>query len=239
MTRRCVAGLALLAMLVAACGSNAPAASGEAPGGTIDPSNFVATIDNPFLPFQPGMSWVYEGVRDGATLRDELTVTDRTKTILGVPCVVVTDVAMHEGQLVEKTEDWYAQDAAGNVWYFGEATATYDAQGNVDSTEGSWEAGVDGAVAGIVMPASPKVTDSFRQEFYAGQAEDMFWIVSVSAKVDVPFGSYTDVIQTFEWTPLEPDVVDTKYYAKGIGNISENAVAGGEEHIELTDFSVP
>ena len=237
MTRRSCAALALIVLVAAACTSNTPDAS--APAGSIDPSNFVAAIDNPFMPFKPGTSWVYDGVRDGQTLHDELAVTDRTKVIQGVTCVVVTDVATHEGQLVEKTEDWYAQDAAGNVWYFGEATATYDAQGNVESTDGSWEAGVDGAVAGIVMPADPAVTDSFRQEFYAGQAEDMFWIVSLDDQVDVPFGSYSHVIRTFEWTALEPEVVDSKYYAEGIGVVSEVAVAGGEEHIELTSFTAP
>lgn len=239
MTRHTIAGLLLLVPLAAACSAKAPAGSAQVPGGSIDSANFVAAIDNAFLPFKPGATWVYEGVRDGATLHDELKVTDRTKTIQGVRCVVVTDVATHEGQLVEKTEDWYAQDAAGNVWYFGEATATYDAQGNVNSTEGSWQAGVDGATAGIVMPASPKVTDSFRQEYYAGQAEDMFWVVSLNEEVTVPFGSYSNTIQTFEWTALEPDVVDAKYYAKGIGMVSEIALAGGEERVELIDFSAP
>ena len=239
MTTRGIAMLALFALIASACSSKAPGASAQAPAGSIDPANFVATIDNPFLPFKPGTSWVYDGVRDGQSLHDELVVTNGTKKIQGVTCVVVTDVATHEGKLVEKTEDWYAQDAAGNVWYFGEATATYDAAGNVESTDGSWEAGVDGAVAGIVMPASPKVTDSFRQEFYAGQAEDMFWVVSLDEKVDVPAGSYSSAIQTFEWTRLEPEVVDAKFYAEGIGMVREVALAGSEEHVELTSFTAP
>lgn len=231
-------------LLLAACTSSSPpagsvgaSASGYRP--TIDPANFSSTITNQFLPFQPGTTWVYEGERDGQTQRDVVTVTGKTKVIMGVTCVVVTDVATHDGALLEKTEDWYAQDRAGNVWYFGEDTATYDANGNVDSTEGSWEGGVDGAQPGIVMPTSPQVTNSSRQEFYAGHAEDMFWVVSLDDSVQVPLGTYDHALKNLEWTPLEPEVVDAKYYVAGVGNVLEQSIAGPNETAELVSMTKP
>lgn len=215
------------------------ASAASSPHGSIDPTSFGTTVDNPYLSFIPGTTLVYEGTRDGQTQRDEVVVTDRTRMIMGVACVVVLDTATHDGALLEKTEDWYAQDHAGNVWYFGEATATYDEQGNVDSTEGSWEGGVDGAIPGIVMPAQPAVTDSFRQEFYSGHAEDMFWVVSTNAAAEVPYGSYTDALQSFEWTRLEPEVVDAKLYVAGVGLIREASVSGPEERAELVSVTKP
>jgi hypothetical protein len=218
--------------------SSAPPASSEYRP-AIDPSNYVSAIDNPFLPFSPGARWVYRGTKDGETQREEVVVTNQTKVILGVPCLVVRDTATHGGRLLEKTDDWYTQDRDGNVWYFGEDTASYDEHGKVESREGSWEAGVDGAQPGIVMPARPKVTDSFRQEFYRGHAEDTFWIVSVTESVDVPFGSFHDALRTLEWSRLEPEVIDQKDYVAGIGIVLEVAAAGGQERAELVSFTKP
>jgi len=216
-----------------------PAASASGYHPTITRADFVQRIDNPYLPWIPGTTYVFRGIKDGESQRDEVVVTDRTKLILGVTCVVVTDTATHADKLLEKTEDWYAQDKDGNVWYFGEDTASYDEKGHVESREGSWEAGVDDAQPGIVMPAHPQVTESHRQEFYQGQAEDMFWIVSLGRSVKVPYGNFKDVMETLEWTPLEPKVIDTKFYAAGVGVILEVAAAGDKERAELVSVTKP
>ncbi len=211
-------------------------ASGYRP--VIDPANFGSTIDNPYFPLKPGTTFVYEGVKDGDSQRDEVVVTDRTKVVLGIPCVVVEDTSTHDGTLLEKTEDWYTQDAEGNVWYFGEDTAEYE-NGKVASTEGSWQAGVDGAQPGIVMPAHPNVTDSFRQEYYPGQAEDTFWIVSLAQSVTVPFGHFDDALLSLEFTRLEPKVIDEKEYVRGVGLVRESAAAGPKEVAELVSVTRP
>ncbi len=204
----------------------------------IDPSKFGSTIDNPFFPLKPGTTFVYEGVKDGDSQRDVVVVTDRTKMVLGIPCVVVEDTATHDATLLEKTEDWYTQDAEGNVWYFGEDTAEYE-NGKVSNTEGSWQAGVDGAQPGIVMPAHPNVTDSFRQEYYPGQAEDTFWIVSLTQPVSVPYGNFDDALLTLEFTRLEPKVIDEKVYVRGVGLVRESAAAGPKETAELVSLNDP
>jgi hypothetical protein len=213
--------------------------SGDGSEVSVDPADFVSVIDNPYLPFAPGTKFVYQGVKDGERLKDEVTVTDRTKVIMGVRCVVVEDIASEGGKPVEQTEDWYAQDADGNVWYFGEDTKELDEQGKVVSTEGSWQAGVRGAQPGIVMPAHPEVTDSFRQEFLRGQAEDMFWIVSLTERAAVPYGSFGNAMLAFEWTPLEPNVIDRKYYVPGIGVVLEASAAGPREQIQLISVTKP
>jgi hypothetical protein len=163
-----------------------------------------------------------------------VTVTHRKKTIEGVRATVVRDVLRRaDGSVAEKTHDWYAPDNRGNVWYLGEATATYDRHGNVLSREGSWKAGAHGAVAGIIMPARPKATDAYRQEYYARHAEDQAWIVQRDAVVTVPLGTFQHVVRSFEWTRLEPRVMSLKFYARGLGIVSEQDVAGGNEVFQL------
>ena len=213
---------------------SAPAASvvTESPAPSIDPANFVPTIDNGWLPFIPGTSWTYQGLKDGEKAIDVVTVTHATKVIAGVTCVVVHDELKVAGQLAETTDDYYAQDRDGNVWYFGEATQELEG-GKVTSTEGSWETSVDGAVPGLFMPANPEIGYSGLQEFYAGHAEDRFVVLLTGQKVKVPAGSYSDVMITGEWTRLEPNVLTEKAYAKGIGEIREADVAGGNEKQEL------
>jgi hypothetical protein len=215
-----------------------PLATGSGYRPAIDPANFGSPIDNPFFPLSPGATFVYEGVKDGASQRDEVTVTRRTRVVLGVPCVVVEDTSTHGGTLLEKTEDWYTQDAEGNVWYFGEDTAEYE-NGKVSSTEGSWQAGVDGAQPGIVMPAHPNVTDSFRQEYLPGQAEDTFWIVSLTQAVSVPYGHFGHAMLTLEFTRLEPNVIDEKVYVQGVGLVRETTAAGPKEVAELVSVTGP
>lgn len=199
----------------------------------VNPADYVVKIDNPWYPLRPGTTFVYRGSEDGQPTRDVVTVTRRTKTILGVRCVVVGDNVYRAGRLVERTADWYAQDRKGNVWYFGEATAEIDGNGRVASTEGSWEAGVDGARRGIVMPARPRVGRSFRQEYYKGHAEDWFQIVSLSARVNVPYVSSSRAMLTREWTPLEPGLVDRKYYVRGLGLVRDETAKGPPEHVVL------
>jgi hypothetical protein len=198
----------------------------------IDPANFVAKVDNPYYPLPAGTTLVYKGIKDGQTQIDRFTVTNRKKKVLGVAVTVVHDVARHNGRLLEETWDWYAQDTSGNVWYFGEDTKAYGSNGSV-STEGSWEAGVHHAVPGIIMEAKPQPPDAYRQEFYAGHAEDTAWILQRGGSIAVPYGKLQHVLLSMEWTRLEPAVIDQKVYAPGIGIVSEVAVAGDTEYAKL------
>ena len=201
-----------------------------------DPQDFVQRIDNPYLPLVPGSVWTYTTSSPEGDETDVVTVTDRTKVVDGVTTTVVHDVAKDEsGAVIEDTYDWYAQDTAGNVWYFGEATTAYD--GKKPSTEGSWEAGVDGAQAGLAMPATPRVGDGYAQEYSKGVAEDHGEILAVDATASIPYGTYDKVVQTEDTTPLEPDLVEQKYYAPGVGVVMEKTVAGGEELVELVSFT--
>ena len=194
---------------------------------------FSARVDNPWFPLRPGTVSVYRGVKDGAAARDVVTVTHRTRTIDGAPCVVVDDRLYLEGRLAEQTTDWYSQDRGGNVWYFGESTAELNPHGRVASTEGSWRAGRDGATAGIYMPARPTPGRTGVQEHYAGHAEDHFEVVTLRASVRVPYVSSRKALLTKEWTPLEPGVVDHKFYVRGLGTVLEQSVEGGDERLEL------
>lgn len=199
---------------------------------TLDPADFVATIDNPYLPYPAGAHWVYEG--DGEHI--EVSVTDEHKEILGISATVVRDtVTDDQGRLVEDTFDWFAQDADGNVWYLGEDSTEYE-DGEPAGTVGSWEAGVDGALPGIVMPADPTEGDAYRQEFDPGNAGDLAEVRRVAASIDTPTGTYDAVLVTGEWTPLEPAVVEEKYYADGIGLVREVTVAGGSGQVDLVSF---
>jgi hypothetical protein len=203
------------------------------PPSQIDPDDFVSVIDNPYFPLTPGTTFIYRGETEGEPTRNETYVTYDTKLILGVTTTVVHDQAFDKGVLVEDTFDWYAQDVDGNVWYFGEDTKELDKNGNVISTEGSWEAGVDGAEPGIVMLADPKKGDRYQQEFAPGIAEDMAQVIGFEDSFCVRYGCFEDVLVTKEWTPLERGVVENKYYAKGVGFIFGVMVKGGDEQTEL------
>jgi len=205
---------------------------------TLDPAQFAGVaIDNPFWPMAKGSIWIYrETDADGTELRVEVTVTNETKEILGITATVVHDVLTEGGEVVEDTFDWYAQDATGNLWYLGEDTKEFEA-GKVVSTEGSWEAGVDGAQPGILLPAAPEVGMAYRQEFYAGHAEDSAEILSLNEHADVAAGSYDGLLQTKEVTALEPDVVEQKFYARGVGEVQAVQVSGGTSREELISFT--
>jgi len=211
----------------------------SAPAAGPNPRDFVARVDNPWFPLLPGTTFVYRGVKDGKTARDVVTVTHATRTIQGVRSTAVADRLYLAGRLEERTTDWYAQDRRGNVWYFGEATAELDRAGHVTSTEGSWLAGRNGAKAGIYMTARPTVGQSRLQEYYRGHAEDHFAVVSLRARVSVPYTTSNRVLLTKEWTPLEPGTLDHKYYVRGIGNVKEVTVKGPLERSELVSVHRP
>jgi hypothetical protein len=220
-------------LLVAACGATRAIVSAS----RRDPRGFVAHVDNPWFPLRPGSNYTYRGVKDGKPAVDVFTVTNRTRRIDGAPCVAVSDRLYLRGRLEERTTDWYTQDKRGNVWYFGEATAELDRTGKVKNTEGSWQAGKDGAEPGIFMSARPRVGQSFRQEYYKGQAEDHFQVLELAAHVSVPFTRTSKALLTKEWTPLEPAVTDHKYYVRGVGTVLENAVRGPKETLRLVSFT--
>lgn len=237
--RTTAATLLAVATVLAGCGSAAttkatdptvtsPASSGSTTGvaAVIDPgdggvyhpelspTDFVAVVDNPYLPFPDGATWRYEGTSDGADEVIEVTVTGDRKTILGISATVVRDTVTVDGAVVEDTYDWYAQDTDGNVWYLGEDVKDYE-DGKLVSTEGSWEAGVDGALPGIVMPGHATAGDPYRQEYLAGEAEDMMQILETGSALTVAGRTYDDVIRTRDWTPVEPDVVEEKRTPEG------------------------
>ena len=223
------------ALMLAAC-SGKPASSDDAqlnPKETyapvIDPANFISQIDNPYMPLLPGTTFISEGKTEKGNEYNEVYVSPETKVILGVTCVVVKDKVMVDGVLEEATLDWYAQDKQGNVWYFGENSKEYQ-DGQVTSTAGSWEAGVNNALPGIVMQANPTVGETYRQEYYKGEAEDWASVLSLSESVTVPTGSYSNVLMTNEWSGLDnPPIYEHKYYAAGIGFIMTKYVEGGYE----------
>ena len=205
-----------------------------------DASSFVSGIDNEYLPFMPGKIYTYEGETDEGDETIVITVTSETKTILGVECMVINDVVSVDGEIVEDTDDWFAQDGDGNVWYMGEYSEELE-DGVVVSTEGSWEAGVDGAKAGIQMYADPEdhMNVPYRQEYYEGEAEDIAEIVEIGITVTVDLGTYTNCLKVKEWDPLEPGPYEFKYYAPDIGLIKEegfNEDGELEEEVELVSI---
>lgn len=194
-------------------------------------------IDNPYFPLVPGTTFIYEAETEDGLEVNEVEVTVETKEILDVTCTVVLDMVWVEGVLTEETYDWYAQDKDGNVWYFGEDTKEYDESGNVISTEGSWEADVDGAKPGIVMEANPQPGDSYRQEYYEDVAEDMAKVLRLNASVSVPYGEFEDCLKTKEWTPLDRGVVEHKYYAWGVGLVLVTELKGKSVRVELVEIT--
>jgi len=216
---------ATLAMLVFA--GSAGGTSTRVGGG------FTTKIDNPWFPLAPGTTLVYKGVKDGKPQRDVFKVTKRTKVVGGVRCLVVDDRVYASGHLGERTDDYYVQDARGNVWYYGEDTAELDSRGRVTSREGTWHTGVQGARPGIFMPAHPRVGESHRQEYLKGHAEDQFEVLSLNARIRTPYRSFRHALRTKEWTRLEPAVVDNKYYVRGIGEVFEGSVRGPKETAKL------
>jgi hypothetical protein len=198
---------------------------------TFSKSNFQNSlnIDNKYFPLNPGTTYVYKGTSEGEPTRDVFTVTDKVKVILGINTRVVHDDAYVKGEHEESTDDWFAQDDEGTVWYFGEFTTDL----TTGSNEGSWEAGVKGAKPGIIMLAQPEVGDTYQQEMAKGVAEDTGTILSLNEEVRVPYGSFSNVLKTEDFNPFEPDILENKFYAPDIGYIKAVQVKGGsdEEHL--------
>jgi hypothetical protein len=202
---------------------------------TLDPADFVPRIDNRYWPMAPGTRWVSREFDFEGSQRVTVTVLERTREIEGIEATVVHDVVSERGELVENTFDWYAQDVCGNVWYLGENTKEYE-NGEVVSAAGSWEHGVDGAMAGVIVPGDPQVGLTYRQEYYAGEAEDTGQIMSLDEQAQVPFGHFRNVLLTKDYTPLDPKVLEYKLYAEGVGPVSALGVSGGSDREELLRF---
>jgi len=230
-----IAGL-IGALGLAACGDDNQPDQGYNP--TITPGDFVSAIDNPYFPLRPGTVFRFSGTLEGASQTGELTITLDTKSILGVKTVVVRDRVLQDGALAEETFDWYAQDTAGNVWYFGEDAKEYK-DGKVVATKGSWEAGKDGAKPGLVMKATPQVGDTYRQEYAQGVAEDMARVLSVDESLATRLGSFTRCLRTEDWSALEPDVREEKTFCPEVGQVLGITVKGGNERMELVEIAKP
>jgi len=245
MLKRLSVGIALATLAGTIAALWAPWAS-SAPGGTsacgttyapvLDPALFVSVIDNPYFPLPVGRKLVYAGTKDGQSQIDRVTVTDQTKVILGITTTVVRDVARHHGDLLEKTFDYYAQDDQGTVWYLGEDTTAYSPNGTTD-TSGSFEAGVDQAQPGIIMQATPQIPQAYRQECFAGEAEDTAWVVATRGSTRVDYGDVHHVLTTLESTAVEPGAYDEKIYGPGIGIVRERALTGPHEFAQLVHVS--
>jgi hypothetical protein len=203
----------------------------------LNPADFTTRITNRYWPMRPGNRWVSrETDPNGTRQRVIVTVTRRTKRLAnGITARVVHDVVTERGKLVEVTDDWYAQDTAGNVWYMGEFTKEFQ-NGRFKSTKGSFEAGVDGAQPGIAVPARPRPGLRYRQEYYRGHAEDRAKVVSVTEQAEVPFGHFRPVLMTRDVNPLEPKAVEFKFYARGVGPVLAVGVSGGSDREELVSF---
>jgi len=238
--RSVVAAAAIaLALIASSCAPSAspphnPAAfvEGQPYAPAFEVANFSDPLVNDYFPLEPGLTAVFEGGDE----RVEVTVTAETRVVMGVTTHVITDQVFVDGELQEDTVDWYAADNFGNVWYFGEETAEYEG-GEIVSTEGSWEAGVDGAQPGIIMLADPEVGDAYRQEFYAGEAEDVARVYAVDESITTPVGMWTLVIVTEDWSELTPEVRERKWYAPLAGVVFEETVQGGSGTLSLVDLT--
>ena len=228
--------LALVPAIAALAGGPAPPALPQGSESVkLDPQDFTTRIDNRYWPMTPGSRWVYrEDGENGHTQRVTVTVTAHTRKVAaGVRARVVHDVVTEGGRVVERTSDWYAQDREGNVWYLGEDTTEF-AQGGGASREGSWEAGRDGAQAGVIMPAHPHPGLRYRQEYYAGHAEDRAEVASLHGRARVPFGRFENLLVTRDSNPLSRGPAEHKYYAKGVGPVL--GVSGGGSREALVSF---
>jgi hypothetical protein len=243
----------LVAILAAGCGSSGGGSTtasagraGSAPSlapiakpykPTIDPANFIATIDNRYWPLKPGTTFHYKGVRGKTPQTDDEVVTRNTKKILGVTCTVVRDTVSEHGTPIERTFDWYAQDKYGNVWYMGEDSLEKK-HGHFARASDSWQSGVNGGKPGIIMPGTPRPGDAYRQEYYPpGEALDQARVLSLNGSATAPYGgAHHGLLVTSERSPLEPQT-EQKYYQPGLGEVEEKVVKGHHEVFRLVGIS--
>ncbi|HZB07885.1 MAG TPA: hypothetical protein VE525_02105 [Rubrobacter sp.] len=206
----------------------------------LDPADFSVSIDNPYWPMSPGTKWVYsETDTKGTNQKVVVEVTDQTKMIAnGIEARVVRDTVTENGAPVEITDDCYAQDKAGNIWYLGEHVTNYK-NGKVVGHGGSFEAGVDGAQPGIAMPADPDPGLSYRQEYYKGEAEDKAAVITIGEEqVQVPLGYFDKgVLMTRDLVPTEPKVQELKFYAPNVGPLLSVHTDGDGSRAELMSYS--
>ena len=240
MTGMSIVGVLVTSLALAACGGD-DGGGQDLPQGSepvdLDPDDFTTKIDNPYWPMEPGSKWVYTETDEDGKHRIVVTVTDKTKRIAnGVDARVVRDVVSN-GQAIEITDDWYAQDSDGNIWYLGEKTAEYE-KGKLVTRRGSFEAGVDGAQPGVIMPAEPEVGQTYRQEYYKGKAEDEGEIVSLDQQAEVPAGYYPHTLVINDTNPLEPKVSELKFFEKGVGPVLAVSISGeAGDREELLSYS--
>jgi hypothetical protein len=230
---RCVHARRLLTAVVVGLGAVALVAATPKPPRTVDPNDFVRHVDNPWFPLKPGTTYRHVGSKEGERAVDVFKVSHQTKQVLGVTTTVVVDKLYVHGRLEEIAHDWYAQDRKGNVWYFGETIREFNSEGKEIPAQGAWQAGVDGARAGIVMPVRPRVGYEFRPEYYKGQAEDRYRILDLSAKVKTPYRTFSRVLVMSERSRLEPGVLGLKFHARGFGQIKESVAKGPHETLRL------
>jgi hypothetical protein len=236
------AALALGIVLAASAGASRPSCSGLPQGDDpvhLNPARFSARINNRRWPMTVGSRWVYRvtDYSDGSVQHDVIKVTHRTKKIAdGIEARVVSDIVTDHGKPTEVTKDWYAQDSAGNVWYFGENTVEY--KHGKPSDNGTWEAGVDGNLPGLALPAEPKVGMSYREEYSKGLAEDQSRVLALDGQAEVPAGHYKNVLMTEDFSPIEPNVSELKFYAKGSGQaVLAVDVSGGSDMEQLVKYT--
>jgi len=198
----------------------------------IDPANFVKTVNNPYYPLKSGRTFTYTGKKEKLSLRKEVVVSKKTRVVMGVTCTQVADSVWVSGKLAQKTLEWYAQDKEGNVWYFG-ADAKQYTSGKITGSAGSWQAGVNGAMPGIIMLANPTRGDTYRQSYLKGTIEDMGYVVSLDGALKVPYHAYKDLLITLQWSNLTPDIIENRYYAKEVGFIYSELVQGGTGELKL------
>jgi hypothetical protein len=240
---RCLSALAVLAVLVIGVGSSHAAKPKEPSwvlhgpySPSVEPANFITTVDNRYFPLKPGTTFHYEGYKDAVSQVDDMVVTHQKKWILGITCTVVRDTVSQHGKPIERTFDWYAQDKQGNVWYMGEDAFELK-NGRFARADDSWKSGVNGAKPGIIMRGNPRPGDVYRQEYYPrGAAMDQARVLGATTSIKVPQGTYKRALATVEWSPIEPQL-EKKYYAAGVGEIREQVVAGGNEAFQLVSVT--
>lgn len=227
--------IALIGMILIFVSGCATSTTNEIYDPQINPADFISGVNNKYFSLIPGSTLIYEAKTDEGTERIEVTTLNETRTVMGVECIIVWDRVFLNDELMEDTLDWFAQDKEGNVWYFGEDSKEIK-DGQVISRAGSWESGIDEAKPGIIMSANPEIGVQYRQEYYKGQAEDMGEVIAIDEKVEVPYGSFEHCLKTRDWTPLEKNTDEYKYYSSEIGAVVLELGVYSGERVELVDI---